>query len=270
MVAPTAQALSEALRPLTEDPTRAAVFLDVDGTLAPIVGRAEDARVPEATSRLLGVLGRRYATVACVSGRSAAEARRLVGVGSIAYAGMHGAELVAPGESSARFIPEVSAHASAVRRFMTDHDGASLRLLRIRTEDKGPIVAFPWRGVPDEQAAVRHLEAFAADAESAGLATHWGRKVLEVRPPVPVHKGSAVRDLVERTRVDAALFAGDDTTDLDGFAALDELLAEGALMSAVRVGVSSDDGPPAIPERADLVVDGVPGFAAVLEALAEA
>jgi len=270
VAAPTAQDLSEALRPLTEDPARAAVFLDVDGTLAPIVGRAEDARVPDATSRLLGVLGRRYATVACISGRSAAEARRLVGVGSIAYAGMHGAELVGPGESSAHFLPEVAEHASDVRAFMTDHDGASLRLLRIRTEDKGPIVAFHWRGVPDEDTALRRLEALADSAEAAGLATHWGRKVLEVRPPVSVHKGSAVRILVERTGVEAALFAGDDTTDLDGFAALEDLVAEGVLSSAVRVGVSSDDGPPAIPERADLVVDGVPGFAAVLEALAEA
>src|SRR5436190_6676855 len=83
--APPAGALAEGLAPLTEDPGRAAVFCDIDGTLAPIVGRAEDARVPERVSKLLGGLGRRYALVACVSGRAAAEARRLVGVGTIAY-----------------------------------------------------------------------------------------------------------------------------------------------------------------------------------------
>ena len=270
MAAPTAQALSDALRTLTGDPARAAIFLDVDGTLAPIVGRAEDARVPEATSRLLGVLGRRYATVACVSGRSASEARRLVGVGSIVYAGMHGAELVGPGESSAHFLPEVAEHAADVRRFLAEHESSSMRLLRIRTEDKGPIVAFHWRGVPDETAAVSALRDLAAGAEAAGLGTHWGRKVLEIRPPVAVNKGSAVRRLVERASVDAALFAGDDTTDLDGFSALDELVEEGRLTAAMRVGVASDDGPPAILEQADLVVEGVRGFTSVLEALAEA
>src|SRR4051794_23071502 len=67
-------ALAEGLAPLTEEPAKAAVFCDIDGTLAPIVGRAEDARVPERVSKLLGGLGRRYGLVACVSGRAAAEA----------------------------------------------------------------------------------------------------------------------------------------------------------------------------------------------------
>src|SRR4051794_34728194 len=63
--APTADALAESLRPLTQDPSRAAVFCDIDGTLAPIVGRAEEAHVREEISRLLASLGRRYACVAC-------------------------------------------------------------------------------------------------------------------------------------------------------------------------------------------------------------
>ena len=96
MAAPPAEALAEALRPLTSDPGRAAVFCDVDGVLAPIVRRPEDAHVREETSVLLGRLARRYACVACISGRAAADVRRLVGVGGIAYAGSHGAELLEP------------------------------------------------------------------------------------------------------------------------------------------------------------------------------
>jgi trehalose 6-phosphate phosphatase len=94
--APTADRLADALSPLTDDPSRSAVFCDIDGTLAPIVERAEEARVPEEVSVLLARLGRRYRCVACISGRSAAEARRLVGVGGIFYAGSHGAELLEP------------------------------------------------------------------------------------------------------------------------------------------------------------------------------
>jgi trehalose 6-phosphate phosphatase len=262
--------LRERLRPLTADPARAAVFCDIDGTLAPIVSRPEETHVREEVSRLLGRLGRRYGCVACVSGRPVAEARRLVGVGSIAYAGSHGAELLRAGEKRPSVVPAFASWEGRVRRFVAARENVrELKLLRIRIEDKGPINAFHWRDVPDEQAAETWLSGVAQEAETEGFATHWGRKVLEIRPPVPVDKGQAVRALVETSAVRSALFAGDDATDLDAFAAFDDLLAAGTLDSAIRVGVSSTEGPAAIVERADVVVDGVAGTVAVLAALAE-
>jgi trehalose 6-phosphate phosphatase len=268
--APAPETLAEALTPLTRAPGEAAIFCDIDGTLARIVKRAEDARVPEATARLLGTLGRRYACVACISGRSIAEARRLVGVGSIAYAGVHGAEMLEPGGGEPRLAPDFAGWERRIARFAGEHDTNDLRTLHIRVEDKGPVVAFHWRGAPDETAARGRAEGIAQAAESAGLAPHWGRKVLEVRPPVEVDKGRAIRELVARTEVWAALYGGDDLTDLDAFDALDELLDRGDLRHAVRVGVRSDEGPDAIVERSDVAVEGVDGFAAVLEALAAA
>ena len=266
---PTATDPSPALRPLVEAPERSAIFCDVDGTLAPIVEHAELARVSEGTARLLGELGRRYAVVACISGRSASEARRLVGVGTLTYAGYHGAELLRPGARRSERLPELEEGADRVRRFATEHHGSELRLLRVRLDDKGPIFAFHWRGAPDEAAAQRRVEDVARAAEAEGLATHWGRKVLEVRPPVAIDKGQAVRTLVEARRAHAALFAGDDRTDLDGFAALEALRDEGELKAIVRVGVASDDGPREIVEQADVCVEGVDGVVEVLAALAE-
>jgi trehalose 6-phosphate phosphatase len=244
----------DVLTPVLEAPDRAAVMFDVDGTLAPIVERADEAQVPKRTAQLLGEIASRYACVACVSGRSAADARRLVGVGRIAYAGAHGAEILAPGARAAEAIPAFASWAEPVRRFAAERDDAELRRLRVRIEDKGPIVAFHWRGAPDEDAARTRVEAIAAEAEADGLATHWGRKVLEVRPPVPISKGRAVRELVQTAGARVALYAGDDATDLDAFDALDDLQAEGALDVAVRVGVASDEGPAAIVDRADLAV----------------
>ena len=122
--------------------------------------------------------------------------------------------------------------------------------------------------MPDEDAAVAHLERMASEAEAAGLGIHWARKVLEVRPPVPIGKGHAVRDLVTGAGLGTALYGGDDATDLDAFEALEALEADGVLAAAVRVGVRSDEGPAAIVERADVVVDGVDGFIRVLVALA--
>ncbi|HEY6777482.1 MAG TPA: trehalose-phosphatase [Thermoleophilaceae bacterium] len=268
MSASPTEALAEALRPLTADPRRAAVFCDIDGTLAPIVRRAEDAHVRVEVSVLLGRLARRYGCVACISGRSAAEARRLVGVGGITYAGSHGAELLEPGSSRPHTAAAFRSWEQRIRRFALDRDTPELRRLRARIEDKGAIAAFHWRGVPDEDAAHAHLEKIAREAEAAGLQTHWGRKVLEIRPPIPIDKGQAVRTLVERAGSRAALFGGDDVTDLDAFGALEALQAEGKLEAVVRVGVRSDEGPAEIVERADLVVDGVEGFTRVLAALA--
>jgi trehalose 6-phosphate phosphatase len=258
----------EALQPLLADPDRSALLCDIDGVLAPIVRRADEARVSERVSVLLGRLARSFGLVACVSGRSAADARRLVGVGGIAYAGSHGAELLEPGAVRPKIDEEFRRWEGDVKRFVGERDTPELRRLRVRIEDKGPIMALHWRGVPDEDGARGRLEEVAGEAEQAGLAVHWGRKVLEVRPPVEFDKGRAVRSLVEAASASAAMFAGDDTTDLDAFEALRRMEQDGVLEATVLVGVRSDEGPPAIVERADLVVDGVEGFTRVLAALA--
>jgi trehalose 6-phosphate phosphatase len=266
--APTAETLAQRLGPVTEAPQYAGLFFDVDGTLAPIVQRAEDAHVPEKTSRKLGELARRYRLVGAVSGRSAADVRRLVGVGGIAYAGSHGAELMDAHVRKPTVLPAFASWGPRVRAFVAAHDDRELRRLRVRIEDKGPITAFHWRGAPDEDAARTRVEGIAQEAEAAGFATHWGRKVLEVRPPVPVDKGQAVAELIRRNGVRRALYAGDDATDLDAFDALEALADEGVLEAIVRVGIRSEDGPPAIVDRADLVIDGVEEFTPVLDALA--
>jgi trehalose 6-phosphate phosphatase len=266
--APT-ENLEDGLRPLLEDPAGAAILCDIDGTLAPIVERAEEAQLREGVSQLLGRLARRYGVVACVSGRAAAEARRLVGVGSIGYVGSHGAELLEPGAKSAELLDAYVGWEERVREFADERaQRGERRQLRIRTEDKGPITAFHWRGAPDEDAAESWLAGVADEACADGLEIHWGRKVLEIRPPVPVDKGQAVKAMIERHEVRSALYGGDDVTDLDAFDALDALISAGELDCAVRVGVSSDEGPAAIVERADIVVDGVRGFTGVLELLA--
>jgi trehalose 6-phosphate phosphatase len=259
----------EALRPLTDDPARSALFFDVDGTLAPIVERAQDAQVPKETSLLLARLSRRYASVACISGRSAADVRRLVGVGGIEYAGLHGAELIEPNTSRPELLPDFARFRPEVQRFVSERDTPELRALRVRIEDKGPIMTFHWRGAPDEDAAHARVRELAHEAEEEGLWTHWGRKVLEIRPPVEIGKSRAVRELLGRNPARAALYAGDDVTDLDAFRELRALVDEGELEHAVTVGVRSDDGPPEIVEQADVVVDGIAGVRQVLAELDE-
>jgi trehalose 6-phosphate phosphatase len=137
----------------------------------------------------------------------------------------------------------------------------------VRIEDKGAIVAFHWRGARDEDTARAAVDAVAARAEAAGLRTHWGRKVLEVRPPVRIDKGTGIAALLADTDVDSALYVGDDRTDLDAFRTLTEMSEQGRLKRAVRVGVRSDESPGEIESEADFVVDGTAGVRDLLELL---
>ena len=120
-----------------------------------------------------------------------------------------------------------------------------------------------------EAAAEEAVRALARRAEEEGLVTHWGRKVLEIRPPVALDKGRGVRRLIEETpAIETAAYVGDDTTDLDAFAALEALVDAGRLRYALRVGVRSDETPAPLEEQADLLVDGPIGVRALLHALA--
>ena len=222
--------MDELLTKLTGDPSQAALFLDVDGTLAPIVERPGLAEVPEDARVELRRLRDTYALVACISGRTGAEAWRLVGVDGLVYVGVHGLELA----------PDADAWRAPLRSFAA--------LEWPWTEDKGLTVAFHWREAPDDAAARAELERIAEKARAAGLEARWGRKVLELRPPVDADKGTAVQTLLAEHGLRRGLYAGDDTTDLDGFRGL-----EGCEV-AVRVAVVSAEAPPGLREAADLVV----------------
>jgi trehalose 6-phosphate phosphatase len=216
---------------LGEDPSRAALFLDVDGVLAPIVPRPEDARVPDETRAELRRLAARYALVACISGRAGTDAERLVGVPGLVYVGNHGLEA----------SPEAPRWAARLRAFLGQIGWPHL-------EDKGVTAALHYRGLPDEDAARSRLEQIAAAARKEGFRTRFGRKVLEILPPIDANKGTAVRALLAERGLDRALYAGDDTTDLDGFRGLD------GLELAVRVAVASAEGPEELLAAADIVL----------------
>lgn len=244
-------------------------MFDIDGTLAPIVDHASDAHVPESTRKLLITVARGYGLVACVTGRRASEARAMVSIGSINYLGSHGVELLRAGWTEAVLDAGVADWIRRIQEFGRENDTADTRKRRVRLEDKGPIVAFHWRGAPDEEAARAAVDAIAQRAQAAGLRTHWGRKVLEVRPPVKIDKGSGIVRLLKEVGpdIDNALYVGDDTTDIDAFRALGSLVEEGRLERALRVGVQSDEGPSEINDEADFVVAGTQGVRELLTLL---
>ena len=129
--------------------------------------------------------------------------------------------------------------------------------LRVRSEDKDAIAAFHWRGAPDEAAAAAAVREIAARAEQEGLAVHWGRKVLEVRPPVVLDKSLGVGALLsgDGFAFAAALYAGDDTTDLDAFVACARSCRPARWPRRMRRG-PLQEAPRELIEPADLAIDG--------------
>jgi trehalose 6-phosphate phosphatase len=242
-VAATSDAL---LEHVTAAPEEAAIFLDFDGVLAPIVARPEDAYPPAETRAELTRLAGRYALVAVVSGRAGEDVRGRVAVDGIVYVGSHGLEL--------------DPQADRWRRRIADFAGAA-PWAPSQIELKGLSVAFHYRDRADEQAAVRELEELAEGAREDGLVARFGRKVLEVLPPVGSNKGTAVRHLLDGAGLGRALVAGDDITDLDAFLAVEEL------EHRIRVAVLADESPSLLADHAELILGSTAEFLELLRRL---
>jgi len=231
---------------LTAAPPQGAIFLDFDGVLAPIVERPEDAYPPEETRAELRRLVDRYALVAIVSGRAGEDVRERVAVDGVIYVGSHGLEL---DRQADRWRQQIADFASAAPWAASE------------IELKGLSVAFHYRNREDERAAVVELEAIAETAREEGLVARFGRRVLEVLPPVGSNKGTAVRSLLEGAGISRVLVAGDDTTDLDAFRAVEHLDHK------LRVAVIADESPTILAEHAELVVSSPAEFLELLQQL---
>lgn len=231
---------------LTSAPDEAGIFLDFDGVLAPIVSRPDDAYPPDETRAELERLVTRYALVSVVSGRAGDDVRARIGVDGIVYVGSHGLELNPEAERWRQRIRDFASTTSWTER---------------QTELKGLTISFHFRGAVDERAAVRELEEIAQRATDEGLIARFGRKVLEVLPPIGSNKGTAVRHLLEGAGLTRALVAGDDTTDIDAFRALDDM------EHAVRVAVVSSESPDVLRDYADIVVESTDEFLELLRRL---
>jgi len=231
---------------LAAEPEQAGLFLDFDGVLAPIVGRPEDAVPPSETRAELERLVRRYALVAVVSGRAGTDVAARLGVNGMLCIGSHGLELEPQADRWRRTLAAFAADAPWPQS---------------EVENKGLALAFHFRDRPDEREAVRELDGIAETARDEGLVARYGRKILEVLPPVGSHKGTAVRRLIDEYDLRRALAAGDDATDIDSFAALDGLDVE------VRVAVASAEAPQALLDAADLVVGSTAEFLDLLRRL---
>ena len=242
------------LEPLARDPARSAVLLDFDGTLSEIVAHPDLARPVDGAREAVASLVGRYGLVAVVSGRPTEDVERLLGVEGVTYAGRYGA--TSPGVSLEPSIPSTAMAAAA-------------GVAGAWVEDKGDSVAVHYRQTDEPEAARRSLRApLERLAVEHGLELIEGKMVLELVPADRPRKGGAVQRLIRDADARAALFAGDDLADLEGFAALDLIREDD--VDTVKVAVRGEEEWSELLAAADVVVSGPAGLVALLRELAAA
>lgn len=199
------------------------LFLDFDGTLAPIVEHPDKARMPQETKQLLSRFARDPTfTLAIVSGRELSDLRTRVGLENVIYAGNHGLEISGPG---IEFVEPVAAGRLKALGELSRHLRSRLRSISgVKVENKVFSASVHFRSAPPSKIPeVRKTVDAAVIFEGHPFRVTEGRKVYEIRPSVAWDKGEAVRWIQKTAGRQTALpvYIGDDSSDEDAFQALD-------------------------------------------------
>jgi trehalose 6-phosphate phosphatase len=235
----------DALVPFTDRPADAAVLLDFDGTLSPIVEDPASARPLDGVADTLTRLAARFGVVGITSGRPVDFLLPLLPEGLV-LSGLYGLEVVRDGQRTDR------AGAGAWREVVADvvRSSADRGPAGMGVESKGLSLTLHYRSHPEIAAEV--AEWARKQGARSGLEVRPAKMSVELHPPIAADKGTAVEELV--ADLAAVCFVGDDRGDLPAYDALDRLAARG--LRTLRVAVASDEAPDELIDRADLVVEG--------------
>jgi len=244
----------------------AGLVTDLDGTLAPMVPIPSEARPVQGTAAALRALGSRLAVVAVITGRAAADARRILRDAGrdVLVIGNHGLEWLEPGSDA----PEVDEGLRPLRPVLAGLLARVPRVHGLAVEDKGLSATIHYRRARDPEGTRVRLLAELGNPDGTGLEFREGRRSIELRPTGRGDKGTALRAVVQRFGLRGLVVAGDDATDLDMFAAARELQSEG-LNSAIFGISGGPEAPPAVGENADVLLPDPAAFVRLLARLAE-
>lgn len=241
---------------------------DFDGTLSAIAPTPEAATLLPGVRTLLAEVVRTFDVVAVVSGRSAANLRRKVDVTGVFSIGNHGFEWLDPSPSPTgadeietgevimpegveRYLLPISAVLEQV------YEDLEPRWPGLRAEPKGATASLHVRATQDpETAEAEVFHAAQAAAAPHGLRVTRGKRVVEIRPPVDVNKGTAIEALIRERGLRGAVYLGDDTTDIDAFTALRRLTRE-RVCTGVSVAVLQAEAPSGLADAADVTLPSI-------------
>ncbi len=234
---------------------------DLDGTLAPIVDSASEARVPAATLAVLERLST-AARVAVITGRDLNTARRMVPVSDVIIVGSHGLEA---SFDSALLPPVDRVPLSAALEEVEQRVISAVPTSFLHIERKAISTAFHFRKAPELEPQLRTVLADLPE----GLRLREGRMVLEVLPNARGGKGVALTALAQHYRPKSLFALGDDATDVGMFRAALELGKTG--VHVLLAGVSGgSETPPEIAELSDILLRSTDEALEALETVARA
>ena len=231
----------------------AGLMLDLDGTISEIVPEPGEARISDRVRRALTVLNRRLALVAIVTGRSAWQARDIVGLPELIYVGNHGIERLQSGRLS------LAEEARPFKPFLAQLLGrlrARFPEAGIIFEDKSGSFAVHYRLASDPDEARGDVVNAINELAGEQVKLLMGKTVINVLPPLHLTKGSAVTSLVAEYGLSGAIVIGDDVTDIDAFRAAGHLSTREGF-SSISVAVAGRDSPPGLREEADFTLESV-------------
>jgi len=242
------------------------LIFDVDGTIAEIAPTAEAVKVTPGCKKHLRSLVKRLPLVAAISGRLAKVARQLVGVNGVVYYGNHGLERWFKGQTEISPLAQgyVEKTAAAIKEL-----SPLLHPLGVVFEDKGAGLVFHYRTLPHrEEVRQQILKEIRRSPAAQWFKVDQARAVIELRPPLEVTKGSVVRELIDSYQLKAAVYMGDDVSDIDAFDTM-RTVQHSTLFQGLALGVIGQETPPEVAERANLLLRGVSEAEAFLSWLDE-
>jgi len=243
----------------------AGLVTDLDGTLAPIVPIPSEARPVPGAIEALRALADRLAIVAVVTGRAAHDAQRILGSArdDVLVIGNHGLEWLEPGADAAMADDALDALRASITAFLTRMPAAP----GVEIEDKGLSATIHYRRAVDPEVARAWLLETLRGVAGRGLEVREGRRSIELRPVGQGDKGTALRSVAKRFGLLGLVVAGDDTTDLDMFAAARALRSEG-VRSAVLGIAGGREAPPEVAASVDVLLPDPESFVGLLSRLA--
>ena len=233
-----------------------AIITDIDGTISEIAPTPDEAVVTNSMKNELFKLKDKFSLVAVISGRSAINAREMVGVDGLLYVGNHGLEFLKDGKlfmdpDVEEYLPKIKKTGKKLR------EGDLSRITGLLFEDKEICFSIHYRLCdPSENVREKILNILEEDPECENLKISEGRCLVELKPPVGCDKGTILSKIIDQYNLEKVIYIGDDVTDDDAFKLLKNLEVQNKIVNA-RVLVISSEIPPYVKKDSSFFVNGV-------------
>ncbi len=245
---------------------RFGILSDFDGTLVVFRPFPEYPKLTDRMKQVIRALSDRVALFAMISGRAALELRTVADEQpGVTYIGNHGLEEL-KGDTLI-VLPEAQEWEERVTAFY--HDLGEPEIEGVRYQHKRVTMSVTYRYVENPEDVKRRIkEKLDQVNERYGLHMHEGRTIWEVKPPIALDKGTAVRSLIEEHHLESVLFLGDDITDVYAMDALRDLREQGRVKGLI-VGVMGETDVPQVTNAADIIANSVAEVEDLFEWIAE-